>query len=102
MDENVETLIEEVEKRPAIYDKTLKEYANTNIKRKCVQQLFPTGRTWKGILKPKQVSSFHPFYYDSSSFAFKTEHIHVVFIHLFHLFCCIVQRSPLYFIVLPW
>jgi hypothetical protein len=33
MDENVETLIEEAEKRPAIYDKTLKEYANTNIKK---------------------------------------------------------------------
>jgi hypothetical protein len=33
MDENVETLIEEVKKRPAIYDKTLKEYANTNIKK---------------------------------------------------------------------
>jgi len=32
MDENVETLIEEVEKRPAIYNKTLKEYANINIK----------------------------------------------------------------------
>jgi hypothetical protein len=33
MDENVETLIEEVEKRPAIYDKTLTKYANTNIKK---------------------------------------------------------------------
>jgi len=33
MDENTETLIEEVEKRPAIYNKTLKEYANINIKK---------------------------------------------------------------------
>jgi hypothetical protein len=31
MDENTETLIEEVEKRPAIYNKTLKECANINI-----------------------------------------------------------------------
>jgi hypothetical protein len=30
----VERLIVEVEKRSAIYDKTLKEYANTNIKKK--------------------------------------------------------------------
>jgi hypothetical protein len=32
-DENIETLIEEVEKRPAIYNKTLKEYENINIKK---------------------------------------------------------------------
>jgi hypothetical protein len=45
MDENVETLIEEVKKRPAIYDKTLKEYANTNVKKQlweevCVSSCF--------------------------------------------------------------
>jgi len=33
MDENNETLIEEVEKRQAIYNNTLKEYANINIKK---------------------------------------------------------------------
>ena len=31
MDETIETLIEEVEKWPALYNKTLKEYANINI-----------------------------------------------------------------------
>jgi Zn/Cd-binding protein ZinT len=33
MDENIETLIKEVEKWPAIYNKTLIEYANLNIKK---------------------------------------------------------------------
>lgn len=32
--EDKEKLIEEVEKRPAIYDKNLKDYGNINIKKK--------------------------------------------------------------------
>jgi hypothetical protein len=39
MDENIETLIEEVEKRPAIYNKTLKEYANINIKKQLWEEV---------------------------------------------------------------
>jgi hypothetical protein len=47
MDENIETLIEEVEKRPAIYNKTLKEYANINIEKQlccCYTELEQFGR----------------------------------------------------------
>ena len=39
MDENIETLIEEVEKRQAIYNKTLKEYANINIKKQLWEEV---------------------------------------------------------------
>ena len=39
MDENIESLIEEVEKRPAIYNKTLREYAYINIKKQLWQEV---------------------------------------------------------------
>lgn len=39
MDENVENLIEEVEKRPAIFNKSLKEYSNINLKKKLWEEV---------------------------------------------------------------
>jgi hypothetical protein len=50
MDENIETLIRAVEKRLAVYNKTLKECANINIK----EQLWEEGcaaviPNWSGL-----------------------------------------------------
>jgi hypothetical protein len=39
MDENIETLIKAVEKWPAINNKTLKEYANINIKKQLWEEV---------------------------------------------------------------
>ena len=39
MDENTESLIEEIEKRPPIYNKSLWEYANINIKKQLWEEV---------------------------------------------------------------
>jgi hypothetical protein len=39
MDENIETLIEKDEKRPAVYNKSLKECANINIKKQLWEEV---------------------------------------------------------------
>ncbi|KDR08446.1 hypothetical protein L798_01970 [Zootermopsis nevadensis] len=38
-EENIEELIEEVERRPTLYDKTIKDYANINVKRELWQEI---------------------------------------------------------------
>ena len=39
LDENIESLIEEIEKRPPIYNKSLREYANINIKKQLWEEV---------------------------------------------------------------
>ena len=39
MDENIESLIEEIEKQPPIYNKSLREYANINIKKQLWEEV---------------------------------------------------------------
>jgi hypothetical protein len=57
-DQSIEKLIEEVEKRPALYLKSLKEYSDTNHKKKlCKEMCAALIENWNGLASEEKKKS---------------------------------------------
>lgn len=49
-DEEIDKLIDEVEKRPPLYLKSLKEYSDSNLKKKLWEEVFTiVAQNWTGL-----------------------------------------------------
>jgi hypothetical protein len=58
-DQNTENLIEEVEKRPALYLKTMKEYSDTNHKKKLwEEECTALIENWNGLKRKKTEGNY--------------------------------------------